>query len=95
MSKCNKCETNISFMSVLNTPNPLKIKCSSCREAIHIDKVSGGIAVVLILAIAASVLIPSYGSENYWLKILLPVLVVTEVVYFSLIKFSIVKIKNA
>ncbi|GAA6134469.1 hypothetical protein NBRC116188_12580 [Oceaniserpentilla sp. 4NH20-0058] len=95
MSKCSKCDTNISFMSVLNTPNPLKVKCSGCKEPIHMDKVTGGIAVLIILAITIPVLINFYGSENYWLMIVLPVVAVAEVTYFLLIKFGMVKTKDA
>jgi len=82
-------------MSALNTTNPLKIKCSNCKEPIVIDKVSGGIALFLILAITFPVLIFFHGSENYWLQTVLPVVVAGEIIYFALIKLSIVKIKSA
>lgn len=93
MSKCSKCGTNISFMSVLNTMNPLKVKCSGCKKSIIIDKVSGSIAVFFTLAIIIPILVLFYGSDNYWVKIVLPVVAAAEVVYFVLIKFGVVKVK--
>lgn len=95
MSKCSKCGTSISFMSVLNTPNPLKLKCSGCKEPIHIDRISGAIAVLVILAVIIPALANYYGTENYWLMVVLPIVAAAEVVYFLLIKFGIVKIKDA
>jgi uncharacterized protein (DUF983 family) len=95
MSKCSNCNTSISFMSVLNTMNPLKVKCSNCKEPVQMDKVSGGIAVFIILAITVPVLVMFYGSENYWLQVVLPVVAAAEVGYFALIKFGVVKIKSA
>lgn len=80
-------------MSVFNTINPFKIKCSGCKEAVHIDKVSGGIAVLFLFAIITPVLILFYGSERYLLQIALPAAAVAEVIYFTLIKFNIVKLK--
>ncbi|MBB1309972.1 hypothetical protein H5162_11100 [Pseudoalteromonas sp. SR41-8] len=93
MSKCNNCSASISFMAVLNTMNPLKVKCSNCKEPVRIDKVSGGIAALIISSIAVTILAMFYGSPNYWLKIVLPVVVAAEIGYFGLIKFGIVKIK--
>ena len=57
MSKCSQCNTAISFMSVLNTVNPLKVKCTNCKEPVHFDKTTGLIAVFVILAIIIPILI--------------------------------------
>lgn len=94
MSKCNNCNAPISFMSVLNTPNPFKIKCSTCKEAIHIDKKSGGIAVLVILALLIPTLVTFYGTANYWVQVVFPVVAAAEVGYFILLKKCIVKLKN-
>lgn len=94
MSKCNQCGTSVSFVSVLNTVNPFKVKCSKCKEPIRIDKKSGGIAVSIILAIMVPILFVFYGSENYWLQVMLPVVMAAEIGYFLLIKKGIVKLHN-
>ena len=94
MSKCSQCNTAISFMSVLNTVNPFKVKCSNCKEPVHIDKKSGGIAVFIIFAIITPILIIFYGSAGYWLKVMFPVIAVAEIGYFLLIKKGIVKLHN-
>lgn len=93
MSKCSQCDTNISFMSVLNTINPFKVKCSGCKKPIYIDKVTGGVAILLLLVITTPFLVLFYGADNYWLYTVLPIFVASEVIYFTLIKFNIVKLK--
>ncbi len=64
MSKCSNCDTNISFMSVLNTMHPLKVKCSNCKEPVLIDKTSGGIAVFLILAVTVPTLVVGCNTKK-------------------------------
>ncbi len=95
MSQCSHCLTNVSFMAVLNTINPFKLKCSKCKTAIRIDKVSGSIAVVAILAIMLPAMYFFKGTESYFLKVLLPVALAAEFAYFALIKYGVVKIKAA
>ncbi|OCQ22180.1 hypothetical protein A7985_10355 [Pseudoalteromonas luteoviolacea] len=92
MSKCSKCDANITFMSVLNSPNPLRLKCSNCKEGIKIHGVTGWVAVAIIFALIGLILYAFYGIEGYWLKVVLPLIVVSEVVYFLLIKLGIVKV---
>ncbi|TQF67607.1 hypothetical protein [Pseudoalteromonas luteoviolacea] len=94
MSKCSKCEADITFMSVLNSPNPLRLKCSNCKESIKIHTVTGGIAVAIIFALIGIVLYAFYGIEGFWLKVVLPVILVSEVGYFLLIKLGVVKISS-
>ena len=92
MSKCNQCSTAINFMSVLNTINPLKIKCSSCKEPILLQKKSALTAVILICAVIFPILTVFYNSPNYWVYIVLPTILGAELVYFLTIKFGIVKV---
>lgn len=68
MSKCGKCDSDISFMSVLNTPNPFKLKCGNCKAPISLSLVSAGIVAGIILAVISTILIYFYGSEGTGLK---------------------------
>lgn len=94
MSVCSHCNSKISFMSVLNTPNPLRLKCTSCKSAIYIDKLSGGIAALIIIALSVFILVSFYGVDNYFFTVLIPVGLTAEFIYFMLIKTGLVKIKN-
>ncbi len=93
MSQCSHCLTNVSFMAVLNTINPFKLKCSKCKAPVRIDKVSGSIVVVIILAIMVPVMYFLKDTESYFLQVLLPVALAAEFAYFALIKYGVVKIK--
>ncbi|WP_370980283.1 hypothetical protein [Agaribacterium sp. ZY112] len=94
MSKCHHCGADVSFMALLRTPNPLKFKCDSCKEDVHVDKRSGLIAVVAILAVIIPPLIMLYGTEHYLLSVVAPIAIAAEVFYFLLIKYGLVKLKN-
>ncbi|MCO7190423.1 MULTISPECIES: hypothetical protein [unclassified Pseudoalteromonas] len=93
MSKCGKCDSDISFMSVLNTPNPFKLKCSSCKAPISLSLVSAGIVASIILAVISAILIYFYGSEGYWIKVVLPTVLAAEGLYFAAIRMELVKVK--
>jgi len=80
-------------MAVLNTINPFKLKCSKCKAPVRIDKVSGSIAVAIILAIMVPVMYLLKDTESYFLQVLLPVALTAEFAYFALIKYGVVKIK--
>lgn len=94
MSKCKQCGTNISFMSVLNTINPFKVKCSNCKAPIYLDKKSAGIALLIIFPIMLFFIHSYYGTADFWVKVMLPVVAIAEVSYFLLIKKGIVKLHH-
>lgn len=93
MSKCGKCDSDISFMSVLNTPNPFKLKCGSCKAPIALSLVSAGPVAGILLAVISAILWFFYGSEGYWVKVVLPTVLAAEGLYFAAIRLGLVKVK--
>ena len=79
-------------MSVLNTLNPIKLKCTSCKSSIHLEKISAFLSAAILLIFAFVVIGQYYGSPGFLIKVLLPTALAIEVIYFLLIRFSIIKI---
>ena len=96
MSKCNSCDRNIPFMDVLKTPNPIKLRCGGCKEAISLEAKSAVLAGVILSLLALAVMF--YFKEiqpvdNFWIYVVLPAVLFIEVAYFSLIKSGMIKVK--
>ncbi|KZY36790.1 hypothetical protein A3752_09820 [Oleiphilus sp. HI0081] len=56
MSNCPSCSKKFGFMNLLKSSNPMRIKCSGCKEIIRINGFHALIAVVITLPLAFLVL---------------------------------------
>lgn len=94
MSTCQECGAPIALSAVLNTVNPYKIKCKQCQKPILLDKLSASLAILFIFVALFFLISQSTTLKNHLVFFALPLALCVEVIYFILIRKSLVKIKS-
>lgn len=94
MSQCKQCGAPISFNTVMSSLSPYKLNCKSCKAPIKINTIAATIALLIALASAFFIYSEFKTMENFWLYVVLPLVIGLEVIFYLLIKANIVKVKT-
>lgn len=91
---CPNCRSELDFVSVLKSTNPMKIVCKGCDGKIIVDKLPaiGGVLITFVLAIFVwRVLESSDVNLKVSLLVLVALGLVAELAYFFGLKLGVIK----
>lgn len=94
MSNCPSCSKKLSFLNLLKSSNPMRIKCSGCKEKITIKGFHAIIAALIVVPlslVALTIGAQATGSGGAGLVVALLFGIVAEFIFYKLVLSGTVK----